>query len=56
MKLRTEVGKRIRQIRDALNLTQEDICKSISMSTASLSGVETGKYKAVQASNYWKTW
>ena len=46
MKLRIEVGKRIRQIRDALNLTQEDFGKSIGSSKASLSEIEKGKYKA----------
>ena len=46
MKLQIEIGKRIKQIRKALNQTQEDFGKSIGMSKASLSEVETGKYKA----------
>jgi transcriptional regulator with XRE-family HTH domain len=46
MKIQIEVGKRIKQIRKALNKTQEDFGKSIGMSKASLSEVETGKYKA----------
>jgi len=46
MKLRIEVGKRIRQIRTALNLTLEDFGKSIGSSKASLSEVEKGKYNA----------
>jgi transcriptional regulator with XRE-family HTH domain len=46
MKLQIEIGKRIKQIRTALNLTQEDFGKSIGASKASLSEIETGKYKA----------
>ena len=46
MKLQIEVGKRIKKIRPALNLTQEDFGKSIGASKASLSEIETGKYKA----------
>ena len=46
MKLKIEVGKRIKQIRKALNQTQEDFGKSLNISKASLSEVENGKYKA----------
>ena len=46
MKLQIEIGKRIKQIRKALNLTQEDFCKYLDTSKASLSEIENGKYKA----------
>jgi transcriptional regulator with XRE-family HTH domain len=46
MKLQIEVGKRIQQIRKALNLTQEEFGQSLGISKASLSEVESGKYKA----------
>lgn len=46
MKLQIEIGKRIKQIRKALNQTQEDFGKSLATSKASLSEIETGKYKA----------
>jgi transcriptional regulator with XRE-family HTH domain len=46
MELQIEVGKRIQQIRKALNLTQEEFGKSSGTSKASLSEVESGKYKA----------
>ncbi len=46
MKLQIEVGKRIQQIRKALNLTQEEFGNSLGTSKASLSEVENGKYKA----------
>lgn len=46
MKLQIEIGKRINQIRKALNLTQEDFGKTLGTSKASLSEIENGKYKA----------
>jgi transcriptional regulator with XRE-family HTH domain len=46
MKIQIEIGKRIKQIRKALNQTQEEFGKPLDTSKASLSEIETGKYKA----------
>ena len=40
-----EVGSRIRSIREALKLKQKEFCTKLNISDASLSELETGKYR-----------